>query len=314
MACPPPVIPLQRGSSAVTGTLETALEGPRELGMETETFVGQVGWLLVFGFAVGNLEGDAVVLGHIPDQIAPERAVVGPPEEAIGDGRDVVVVGIVDRDTGVTVQVWRQIDESLDPAALVRIGFQVTASSVWRMPPLYVPSPCPVYTSPLNPNASPSIKMCQVHSKVDGGSPHVGNNPSRRLGGMAVLRSWPATPETPTSKGRCVSRPMPMGAGFPKPRAMRPSKFGRPLSSSRAVWNLEVPSGSLIAAWRVNWESLPTGRTSTRIWPLMLLPARPEPPKPEKGRTVGKPGAKTSNYRPAANLQSSLSNSPYALF
>ena len=30
--------------------------------METETFVGQVGRLLVFGFAVGNLEGDAVVL------------------------------------------------------------------------------------------------------------------------------------------------------------------------------------------------------------------------------------------------------------
>ena len=43
----------------------------------------------------------------------------------------------------------------------------------------------------------------------------------------------------------------------------------------------------------------------------MQLPALPEPPKSEKGRTVGKPGAKTSNCRPAANLQSSLNNSPY---
>src|SRR6476646_5855959 len=43
----------------------------------------------------------------------------------------------------------------------------------------------------------------------------------------------------------------------------------------------------------------------------MPLPVLPEPPKPEKGRTVGKPGAKTSNCRPAANLQSSLNNSPY---
>src|SRR6476619_3781034 len=43
----------------------------------------------------------------------------------------------------------------------------------------------------------------------------------------------------------------------------------------------------------------------------MPLPVLPEPPKPEKGRTVGKPGANTSNCRPAANLQLSLNNSPY---
>ena len=45
--------------ASVTSTLETALEGPRELGMETESFVGQVGWFLVLGFTVGNLERDA---------------------------------------------------------------------------------------------------------------------------------------------------------------------------------------------------------------------------------------------------------------
>ena len=46
------------------------IKGPLELGVETESFVGQVGWLLVFGFAVGSLEGDAECLVHIPDQSA----------------------------------------------------------------------------------------------------------------------------------------------------------------------------------------------------------------------------------------------------
>ena len=78
--------------------------------METESFVGQVGRLLVLGFAVGSLEGDAMVLAQIPDQIAPDRAVVGPTECRKADGRDVVVVGIVDPDTGVTVQVWPQVE------------------------------------------------------------------------------------------------------------------------------------------------------------------------------------------------------------
>ena len=65
-----------------------------------------------------------------------------------------------------------------------------------------------------------------------------------------------------------------MGAGFPKPRAMRPSTFGLPLSSSRLMSGvLAVLSGSLNAPCKVNWESLPTvTKRSTRIWPLMLLP------------------------------------------
>ena len=105
---------------------------------------------------------------------------------------------------------------------------------------------------------------------------------------------------------------MPTGAGFPKPKAMRPSTFGLPLSSSRLMSGvLAVLSGSLNAPCKVNWESLPTGtKRSTRIWPLMLLPVR-RSHRAEKGRTVGKPGAKTSNCRPAANLQLSLNNSPY---
>ena len=133
---PPPVIPLQRGVICRHRHARNGPRSPRELGMETETFVGQVGWLLVLGFAVGSLEGDAACLGQIPDQIAPERAVVGPPEEAIGDGRDVVVVGIVDPDTGVTVQVWRQVDESLDPAALGADRLPGHGIECWRMPPL----------------------------------------------------------------------------------------------------------------------------------------------------------------------------------
>jgi acetoacetate decarboxylase len=32
-----------------------------------------------------------------------------------------------------------------------------------------------------------------------------------------------------------LQQPMPMGTGFPKPKAMRPSTFGQPLSSSRLV-------------------------------------------------------------------------------
>ena len=129
--------------------------------------------------------------------------------------------------------------------------------------------------------------------------------------GKAVLRSWPTMPETPTSQGRCVSRPMPTGAGFPEPKAMRPSRFGLPLSSSRLTSGvLLVVSGSLNAPCKVNRESLPTGtKRSTRIWPLMLLPIGA--PSMAKGRTVGTPGATTSNCRPAANLQRSLNNSPY---
>jgi hypothetical protein len=38
----------------------TFSEAPLELGVETVSFVGQVGWLLVLGLAVGSLEGDAV--------------------------------------------------------------------------------------------------------------------------------------------------------------------------------------------------------------------------------------------------------------
>ena len=38
----------------------TFSEAPLELGVEPESFVGQVGWLLVLGFEVGSLEGDAV--------------------------------------------------------------------------------------------------------------------------------------------------------------------------------------------------------------------------------------------------------------
>ena len=68
-----------------------ALEGPLELSVKTGCFVGQVGWFLVFGFAASNLEGDAVVLAPIPNQIGPERLVVSPPELGIGDGRDVVL-------------------------------------------------------------------------------------------------------------------------------------------------------------------------------------------------------------------------------
>ena len=44
-------------------------------------------------------------------------SVAGPPEEGIGEARDVIVIGIVDKNTGVIVQVWRQVDVSLDPAA-----------------------------------------------------------------------------------------------------------------------------------------------------------------------------------------------------
>ncbi len=69
---------------------------------------------------------------QIPEQIAVERAVVG-----LRSGNcEVIVVGIVEPETGVTVQVSRQVDESLDKAALERIALQVTASSDWRMAPL----------------------------------------------------------------------------------------------------------------------------------------------------------------------------------
>ena len=59
------------------------LEGPCELGLETESVVGQVGRFLVLGSTMGRLERDAVILCHIPEHIAPDRAVVGPPEQAI---------------------------------------------------------------------------------------------------------------------------------------------------------------------------------------------------------------------------------------
>ena len=59
----------------------------------------------------------APVSGASSPYVAPDGAVVGPPEEALGDGGDVVVVDIVDKHTGVTVQVWLQVDETLDPAA-----------------------------------------------------------------------------------------------------------------------------------------------------------------------------------------------------
>src|SRR6478735_10383282 len=85
--------------------------------METESGVGQVGRFLVLGSTMGQLERDAVIFCYIPEDIAPDRAVVGPPEEALGDGGEVVVVDIVDKHPGVTVQVWLQVDESLDPAA-----------------------------------------------------------------------------------------------------------------------------------------------------------------------------------------------------
>src|SRR5688572_30550863 len=62
----------------------TALEGPLELSMETDSIVGQVGWFLVFGFTIGSFEGDAECLVQIPEQIAVERAVVGPTEQGIG--------------------------------------------------------------------------------------------------------------------------------------------------------------------------------------------------------------------------------------
>ena len=66
-----------------------------------------------------------------------------------------------------------------------------------------------------------------------------------------------------------------------------------------------VPTGSLNAACKVNWESLPIGmKRSTRAWPRMVL-ATPAP-LTEKGRAVGKTGAQTSNWRPAANLRSLL--------
>src|SRR6187200_1701027 len=85
--------------------------------METESVVGQVGWFLVLGSTMGYLERDAVILCHIPEHIAPDSAVVGPPEKALGNRGEVVVVDIVDEHAGVTVQVWLQVDESLDPAA-----------------------------------------------------------------------------------------------------------------------------------------------------------------------------------------------------
>src|SRR5688572_24442938 len=86
--------------------------------MKSASFVGQVGYLLVGGFTSGNLERVAERLVHIPDQIAPDRLIVGSPKEAAGDSRDVFVIRIVYRDTGVAVQVWRPIYESLDPASL----------------------------------------------------------------------------------------------------------------------------------------------------------------------------------------------------
>src|SRR5688572_8603119 len=44
----------------------SVLERPLELGMETDSIVGQVGWFLVFGFPIGSLEGDAECLVQIP--------------------------------------------------------------------------------------------------------------------------------------------------------------------------------------------------------------------------------------------------------
>ena len=72
-----------------------------------------------------------------------------------------------------------------------------------------------------------------------------------------------------------------MGAGFPKPKAMRPSTFGLALSSSRRMSGVfTVLRGSLNAPCKVYWESLPNfTKRSTRIWPRMQLPALPEPPK-----------------------------------
>src|SRR6478735_7514235 len=97
--------------------IDEVLEGPRELGVETESVIGEVRWFLVLGSTMGRLERDAVILCHIPEHIAPDSAVVGPPEEALGDGGEVVVVDVVDKHAGMTVQVWFQVDESLDPAA-----------------------------------------------------------------------------------------------------------------------------------------------------------------------------------------------------
>ena len=85
--------------------------------METESIIGQIGGFLVFRFTVGKLKSDAECLVQIPEQIAVDRAVIGPPEYGIGDGRNVIVRGIVDPDTGMTVEAWLQVNESFDKAA-----------------------------------------------------------------------------------------------------------------------------------------------------------------------------------------------------
>ena len=176
------------------------------------------------------------------------------------------------------------------------------------MAPAVCPSPCPVYASPLNP------KRPAKFTRKSTATPHTSET-TRRGGssGEAVLRSWPTTPEIPTSKGRCVSRPMPMGAGFPKPKAMRPSTFGLPLSSSRLM------SGVLDGIERLAYRPLQSqlgvaAQLHETLQPDLALDGVTERRDhlAEKGRTVGKSGAKTSNCRPAANLQLSLNNSPYA--
>ena len=63
----------EAGDLIVQAEMECVLRGctlgtrsSTELGMETESFVGQVGWFLVVGFTVGNLERDAECLVHDP--------------------------------------------------------------------------------------------------------------------------------------------------------------------------------------------------------------------------------------------------------
>ena len=108
---------------------------------------------------------------------------MGPPEEGIGEARDVIVIGIVDKNTGVIVQVWRQVDVSLDPAA--RGADRLPGHGIECL------EDAATHLSKSLPSVHFTLKseaVCQVHSKVEIDSPGVRNNPSRRLdGGPAKL-------------------------------------------------------------------------------------------------------------------------------
>src|SRR5687767_8302238 len=128
---PKPVPSMLESTKTSTATVVTFcissisvhLEEPLKLRMDAEATVGEPprqGWVLVLRFTEDNLRADAEFLRlspEIPEQTVKDASVASPPEKCIGEARNVFVNGIVDKNTGVIVQVWREVNVSLDPAA-----------------------------------------------------------------------------------------------------------------------------------------------------------------------------------------------------